>query len=538
MISLAVLLGSIQLFCFRHDISTADGLSYIDIAEAYLKGDWNHVANAYWSPLYSWIIAIFLFIFQPGVLYDFQITNIANLFIFIFSITSFDFCLQRIIATYRARCQPEMPIPEWFWTLAGYGLFLWCSLTWIGPRITTPDLLVSACIYWAVGILLDMKMHGTSRRSCVLLAFALSLGYLAKAAVFPVALVIIVVAASLGKDRKCSLVAVAGILALFLTFSAPWITAISLQKGHITFGESGRINYIWNVNHLYLDDYGREDLARGGKLIWKDPPTLEIAEPIGGSYSVWYDPSYWNLDLPFKFDLGNLCASIVSNVQVIWKEVPPVFWIGSVILLAWDGSPKRVLKNLMANHVLLIPALAGIGLYLMVLVEVRYIASYLVLLFLGLIATFRIAAPSRFFATAAATGVLFLSAPLMTDVVTQFQRIYETLQPTWEPSPDVQVANALVQDLGLRPGTRLAGVSHGNIWSYWAHHANMRITVDITDPARFWRMEKAEQEKLFEQLVQNGVRAVVAEVPDPVDLVDEKLWKHVGNTRWYVRTIY
>ncbi len=32
----------------------ADGISYLDIGDAYWRGDWHNAINAYWSPLYSY----------------------------------------------------------------------------------------------------------------------------------------------------------------------------------------------------------------------------------------------------------------------------------------------------------------------------------------------------------------------------------------------------------------------------------------------------------------------------------------------------
>lgn len=37
-----------------------DEISYISIAHHYSTGNWNEAINAYWSPLYSWLIAPFL----------------------------------------------------------------------------------------------------------------------------------------------------------------------------------------------------------------------------------------------------------------------------------------------------------------------------------------------------------------------------------------------------------------------------------------------------------------------------------------------
>ncbi|MBC7881385.1 MAG: hypothetical protein H7Y37_08625 [Anaerolineae bacterium] len=38
-------------------------------------------------------------------------------------------------------------------------------------------------------------------------------------------------------------------------------------------------------------------------------------------------------------------------------------------------------------------------------------------------------------------------------------------------------------------------------------------------------------------IVENGVRVIVAEALNPLDLVDANQGTHVGNTRWYIHVI-
>lgn len=45
-------LGALHTYFFRHVIHS-DGIAYLDIASAYLRGDVPNAINAYWSPLYS-----------------------------------------------------------------------------------------------------------------------------------------------------------------------------------------------------------------------------------------------------------------------------------------------------------------------------------------------------------------------------------------------------------------------------------------------------------------------------------------------------
>src|SRR5689334_4941136 len=50
------LAGFVQAWVNRFYIEP-DGLNYLDISYAYLHRDWPNAVNAYWSPLYSWLLA-------------------------------------------------------------------------------------------------------------------------------------------------------------------------------------------------------------------------------------------------------------------------------------------------------------------------------------------------------------------------------------------------------------------------------------------------------------------------------------------------
>src|SRR5437870_3181683 len=60
----AVLLCGLHAYAARHTMNP-DGFSYLDLADAWRRGAWGEAVNAYWSPLYSWLIAAVLAVFRP-----------------------------------------------------------------------------------------------------------------------------------------------------------------------------------------------------------------------------------------------------------------------------------------------------------------------------------------------------------------------------------------------------------------------------------------------------------------------------------------
>ncbi len=60
LITVYFILVSFTLFrMYRHNMQP-DGTSYLSLAQKYLEGDFNNAINGYWSPLISWLMALFM----------------------------------------------------------------------------------------------------------------------------------------------------------------------------------------------------------------------------------------------------------------------------------------------------------------------------------------------------------------------------------------------------------------------------------------------------------------------------------------------
>src|SRR5829696_3720393 len=64
----AVLLVAMHAYVGRHAINP-DAVSYLDVASAYAAGDLGAARNYYWSPLYSWLLALGLLV-RPVAYWD------------------------------------------------------------------------------------------------------------------------------------------------------------------------------------------------------------------------------------------------------------------------------------------------------------------------------------------------------------------------------------------------------------------------------------------------------------------------------------
>ncbi|MBV8891581.1 MAG: hypothetical protein JO266_06340, partial [Acidobacteria bacterium] len=284
----------------------SDGIAYLDLADAYLRGGWTTLINGHWSPLYPWLLAIAMRVVRPSSYWEFTVAHLLNFAIYVVALISFEYMMRQLITqSQRDRLgNTWTSLPRWSLLVIGYLLFGWSSLSLITMEQMSPDVLMSIFVLLATALILRIR-QGLGDWLCFFsLGMVLGLGYLAKAPMFPLAFVFLGVALFAQGNLKKANLRKAVLLAclaffVFLSVSGPFITALSLKKGRFTFGESAKLNYLWVINkagpHWYSQDAG----TAGGKFlhppkkIFDFPPVYEFSDFVGGTQPVWYDPSYW-----------------------------------------------------------------------------------------------------------------------------------------------------------------------------------------------------------------------------------------------------
>src|SRR5437588_1656055 len=96
----ALTVGAAQAWATRFYMNP-DGISYLDIGDAYWRGDWHNAINAYWSPLYPWVLGGFLKIFHPSVQGEFPLVHLVNFLIYVVALTAFALFLETFIGQQR-----------------------------------------------------------------------------------------------------------------------------------------------------------------------------------------------------------------------------------------------------------------------------------------------------------------------------------------------------------------------------------------------------------------------------------------------------
>ncbi len=546
---LIVLLGFVHAWADRHYLVNADTMSYLDVANAYLRRDWQTAINSYWGPLYSWLIALAFLIIDPSPYWRFSVVHLTNFAIYIFGFLCFDFMIRGVVQFQRHR-KATLPsiqfvtLPDWQWLAFGYSLFIWSSLFLITMPLESPDLLVASLVYLVVGLLLRIRLSPGSWTLFAFLGIALGFGYLAKAVMFPLALIFLATSFLLVGNLKRAVPRSLLALVLFAIVVGPFVASISRTKGRLTFGESGGLNYTWSTNDIYQIHWQGEEPGNGvpahpTRKISTDPPIFEFGEPIGGTYPVWFDPTYWNEGITSQFDLRGQLRAFGMGIPVYYElffgNVQFGLLLALITLLLLSGRRWKYLLDLAPYWFLILPSLAGLAAYSIISVQARYTAPFLVLLWIAFFAGLRV--PDSQDLRRVKTYMITVLTVLIVFTVTasSYRETRATLRSFAGEDATAheqwQVAQGLTQ-LGINEGDPVAVIGD-SYRAFWAHLGGLKIIAEIDRRyvERFWTADSAVKSRALQTFSGTGAKVVVAEKP-PLGAISTG-WIRIGNTDYY-----
>jgi hypothetical protein len=540
----AVGLGVLHVYAaITSQSMNADGISYLDIGDAYFRADWANAINPVWSPLYSWILGLANFVIRPSIQWEFPVVHLVNFGVYLLALVSFEFLWKRVR---RSEASNETyAIPDlWWWTL-GYLLFIWISLSLIELWAVTPDMLMAVFVFLAAGLLAQIRAGEETQWSYLSLGLVLGFGYLSKSFMFAASIVFLAITwIVLKRSGRKILLAVS----VFLLVSLPFILLISEKKGKLTIGESGTVTYLRYANRMPFPHW-QGDPQRGiipthlSRIIHRSPAVYEFDGPIGGTYPISTDPSYWYEGVEPRFDIAGLLARLFAS-GLVYGEVffhrQGILVACVIVLYMMRQGRKYTLQETLERWTLVIPALVVFGLYGTVLVEGRYVGAFILLFWADLLGNIRL--PNvpvnrlwlRTLSSIAAFGLLANILLFNLDGLTR-------LSPSWQTGPSAAAAlpakplpvARTLQELGVRPGDRVGVIGYGYD-SFWARLARVRIVAEMleADADGLWRGDQALRQSVLQAFAKAGVDAVVAEyVPGYAGLHD---WHQVGNSNYYI----
>lgn len=561
---IALGLGLLQAWGRRHDsvdglaYMGADGISYLDIGDAYMRGDWDTALNAMWSPFYSWLLGVTLQLFKPSPFWEFTVVRLLNFLIYAAALFSFAFFLRALRRDRSRKHSSGKELPDWSWLVFGYTIFVWTSLLMNRVSRTSPDLLVAALIFLSCALLLRMRTHPTRWQLFVALGLVLGIGYLTKTVMFPLAFVFLTVAFLLTQRRIGStnaLLRVTLSLLIFLMLALPFIVALSRARDRFTIGDSARLNYAWYVNkvtpfiHWQGEPPGSGTPVHPTRRIFPSPAVYEFATPVGGTYPLWYDPSYWYEGVTPHFNLRQQLAAIARNLTFLYGFLFYRFFLVAVlfalfILFYQTGRKWMVVRDIGAYWFLIAPSIIAVSLYLLINIEPRYLAPFVPVLALSLFAAVQLSAiheTRRLLSGVSLAVVLVFFVSILPITVRSAYSTVRDLLPGRAAARDVQwqVADGL-QRMGLRPGDPVAAVGK-TMFAAWPRLARVRVVAEIAetdagDSEKFWSANEELTQQTLAAFASTGARVVVADKVPRWAMSDKRAdkWQRIGNTDHYV----
>jgi hypothetical protein len=519
-----LLVGILEAWLSRFAMGS-DGISYLDVGDAFWRGDWHSALNGYWSPLYPVLLGAGSVVLKPEPYWQFPVVHLVNFVIFACTVLSFQYFLTGFL---RDRSDS---LPAWLWTMLAYVLFGWSTLRLIGVDLVSPDMCVAAFVFLATGALLRINMDPAPWRYA-LLGFILGIGYLAKSPLMPIAIVMLACSAFSVHSwkQRAQRIGLAGVF--FLLAAGPLIFALSSAKGHFTFGDSWALNVAWYTNDVpryYW--HGEGGALHPARRVFDSPPAYEFNGPVKGTYPIWFDPAYWSTGIKPHLSVTGALHEIRLNGFVYYKLFfhlqAAVAGICLAMLLMFGIGRKKWL--------LLIPPVVALVMYAPVHVEERMLGAYVVLLWLGLFSSIRIVtSEQRRYAYSCLLGLAVLEAARLGLSVLGVASSHHL----HEPNPQAQIVESL-HEHGVLEGDKVAWIrpeqftSVQNYW--WARLAKVQIVAEIPSgyEKAFWQADSRTQHQLMSSLHAAGAKILV--ITGMPQMASPAGWTKIGRDGYFIR---
>jgi hypothetical protein len=329
------------------------------------------------------------------------------------------------------------------------------------------------------------------------------------------------------------------------------VAIVAQATGRVNIGDAGRLTYVRYVNGLPYPHWQGRDPATGvarhpSRQVHDWPPVYEFAAPVGGTYPIGHDPSYWYAGAAPGFDARGQAFALVASAQFyidLFFRQQAGLALAALVLYGLNRRSRPVAgPGLAARWNLALPALAAFGLYGLVYVEGRYVAVFVVLLWADLLANLRWPAQPVMDRVAAWLSAGALAALLMSIVAFNLAGFSDYAAPPAASEAPVAPARApawpgetaeALHGLGIGPGDRVGVIGYA-FNAFWARLARVQIVAEMLEAQadEFWTGDPALQSQVIAAFRRSGARAIVAErVPAHARLPG---WQQLGETNHYI----
>jgi len=552
-----------------------DAMAYIEMAEALRNCRWDALANLTYSPGYPVILAAAQFLLQTDPMNELQVLRVANVVCLLTAMGACEFLMRgvrpylsalsrrpsrlfmvgqasrlsglsrktsqedrqdacptiaREVLHHETNRDGEEPLPVPLVDALAYGMFLVASLVMVRVRLLNPDMLILAIVVLCAGILLRIREQPERFAWYAVLGAMCGAGYLVKSFFFTFAPVFFVMAGLCAASLKKAVQRVIVSMVVMLLVASPLIALLSHKAGRITYGELGKLAYAQFIS-------GEGEPFRPQRL--HDAPAVFLyrsdtpeTRPSG------YDIAYWQEGFRPRIDMAAHAKLIAANVADFAGQVP---WVALIVvwfgLMGWAGAVRLgSLHPPSPFFLLMLPALAGIGFYLLVHVESRYAGSFFFLAFVAMVSSLRRGSDTfsvRFTSAAGWVLVCFFCGLVVHSGIDQ------SVRGLWTTGGKLSYQDAfrehvMVKDrlaaVGLGPGDEVGVIGAPPV--NWARMARAKVTAEAPDADAFLASSTEARAAALDALRGAGIKAVVVKGGAFTRLAGEG-WRLVGGTQDY-----
>ena len=488
-------LGIAQGLLTIYDLDMSDCISYMDIATFYRNGDWPMALNSYWSPLYSWLLALLSLVWPADPYFKIAIFKAANLVALLAAACCFDLLVQRLQASKMLSSDLTWPARLFFIAANVFAIGVWRD---------TPDMLLSAFLYLAVYLAL-----GQSARGAFATGLALGAAFLTKAAALAV------VPGFLLSCLKVPRRAAAFMAGLFL-MAAPFVTCLSLEPRRLVISDAGALNYAWFVTRAATSPHA---LYKNEAHNFAHPAQVVISEPQvflydgvfeGATVPTHYFPPYWFAGHANIFDP---VAQAWATGFSLWFYVISFFVYLGIAQLVLVLTGRKLSQSQIVDPppmVLPLPALFGLVAYAVALnmytpFTIRYVAPFYALLFIYWLA---MVAKKYVNPRPAAFGFVIAFA-LYALFSTRSAAVFARLANPDLVDHQAVCAKWLQEDQGIRRGAKVATLDIPRSLG-WAVIGGIKVVADLPDAAAYNADAARLDPALKRVLGEKGIKGMVA----------------------------
>jgi hypothetical protein len=465
-----------------------DGVSYLEMGGELLKSGLRKGYTGYWAPLYGVLGALAARAAEACALDRLIGVQVLNGVLYCLAVAGSLYFMRELL-----RC---IGVGVWCWSgvalqLCGMGALCLLAVRFGGVTLVTPDMAVAGVVFLAAGWTVRLLTRGGTHSDAAWMGALFGIGYWCKSIFLPLVILWIGLMGIAWRNKPTQLKMLGVFVGVWIGVAAPLIAGISLAAGRLSFGENGRLNFLWYVNGI-PNRYWEGSLPMHGILkhpmrkVLDSPPIYAFGEVFPkATYPPWYDPAYWYEGAAIRVSVPEIMASIRRNLgsmRRLWLSrysIPFTLLALLGVFFGWGESRNWIRWMLLCFA-------AGPFLLILIHTEPRFFYAQVVIMITCGAASLLVVTEDNSRMKMTAATLLAIAACFgwlcALPVLAHSGR-----------NQDVLISKA-VRAAGVNPGMRICTIAEGAGTANWAWMLRARIAGEM--PAMAYRWVMAERREL------------------------------------------